>query len=132
MNTSRNAPPAVASRVVDLVLYFCIWGEGANLRHMPECIWCLYHQMMEEYIRSEGYTQTRSLYTGHFLDTVITPIYNVVAKVCAIGFQIQQYILVSLLTFILFLMHRACYPKRTTRIRETTMTLTSSFGRGIA
>lgn len=81
MNTSMNAPPAVASRVVDLVLFFCIWGEGSNLRHMPECIWFLYHKMMEEYIQSEGYTQTRSLYAGHFLDTVVHPIYLVVAKV---------------------------------------------------
>ena len=83
MNTSMNAPPAVASRVVDLVLYFCIWGEGANLRHMAECVWFLYHKMMEEYIRSEGYTQTRSLYAGHFLDNVVTPIYDVIAKVRA-------------------------------------------------
>jgi callose synthase len=81
MNSSMNAPPAVASRVVDLVLYFCVWGEGANLRHMPECVWFLYHKMMEEYIQSEGYTQTRSLYAGHFLDYVIFPIYNIVAKV---------------------------------------------------
>ena len=48
MNTSMSAPPAVASRVVDLVLYFCIWGEGCNLRHMAECVWFLYHKMMEE------------------------------------------------------------------------------------
>lgn len=81
MNTSMNAPPAVASRVVDLVLFFCIWGEGSNLRHMPECVWFLYHRMMEEYIQSEGYTQTRSLYAGYFLDTVVYPIYSVVAKV---------------------------------------------------
>lgn len=81
MNTSMNAPPAVASRVVDLVLFFCIWGEGGNLRHMPECLWFLYHKTMEEYIRSEGYTQTRSLYAGHFLDFVVTPLYDLVANV---------------------------------------------------
>jgi callose synthase len=81
MNTSMNAPPAVASRVVDLVLYFCVWGEGANLRHMPECIWFLYHRMMEEYIRSEGYTQTRSLYAGHYLDNVVSPIFKIVSQV---------------------------------------------------
>ena len=81
MNASMSAPPAVASRVVDLVLYFCIWGEGSNLRHMPECTWFLYHKMMEEYIKSEGYTHTRSLYAGHFLDNVVTPIYDVVGKV---------------------------------------------------
>ena len=81
MNSSMNAPPAVASRVVDLVLWFCIWGEASNLRHMPECLWFLYHKMMEEYIRSEGYTQTRSLYAGHYLDHVVTPIYEIVNKV---------------------------------------------------
>jgi callose synthase len=81
MNTSMNAPPAVASRVVDLVLFFCVWGEGANLRHMPECLWFLYHKMMEEYIQSEGYTQTRSLYAGHFLDNVVYPVYTIIAKV---------------------------------------------------
>ena len=81
MNSSISAPPAVASRVVDLVLYFCIWGEGCNLRHMPECTWFLYHKMMEEYIKSEGYAQTRSLYAGHFLDNVVEPIYNIVFKV---------------------------------------------------
>ena len=82
MNTSMSAPPAVASRVVDLVLYFCIWGEGCNLRHMAECIWFLYHKMMEEYIKSEGYTQTRSLYAGHFLDNVVEPVYSILLKVC--------------------------------------------------
>jgi callose synthase len=84
MNASMSAPPAVGSRVVDLVLYFCIWGEGCNLRHMPECTWFMYHKMMEEYIKSEIYTQTRSLYAGHFLDTVVTPIFTILAKVSLI------------------------------------------------
>ena len=35
------------------------------------------------YILSEGYTQTRSLYAGHFVDNVIAPIYNIVQKVRA-------------------------------------------------
>jgi callose synthase len=85
MNTSMSAPPAVASRVVDLVLFFCIWGEGSNLRHMPECLWFLYHKMMEEYTKSEGITQTRSLYAGHYLDHVVTPIYEIVASVRRVG-----------------------------------------------
>eukprot|EP00588_Corethron_pennatum_P017058 CAMPEP_0194305466 /NCGR_PEP_ID=MMETSP0171-20130528/2898_1 /TAXON_ID=218684 /ORGANISM="Corethron pennatum, Strain L29A3" /LENGTH=355 /DNA_ID=CAMNT_0039057007 /DNA_START=382 /DNA_END=1446 /DNA_ORIENTATION=+ len=33
--------------IFDLVLYFCIWGEGGNLRHMPELTWFLFHKMME-------------------------------------------------------------------------------------
>ncbi|KDO25777.1 hypothetical protein SPRG_09073 [Saprolegnia parasitica CBS 223.65] len=31
---------------MELMLYLCIWGEAGNLRHMPECICYLYHQMM--------------------------------------------------------------------------------------
>jgi len=73
------APPAVASRVVDLVLFFCVWGESCNVRHMPECMWFLYHKMMEEYILSEA-GPVRSLYAGHFIDRVICPIYDIVAK----------------------------------------------------
>lgn len=75
---SAQAPPNVASRVVDLVLFFCVWGEACNIRHMPECLWFLYHKMMEEYAASnEG--EDRSLYAGHFLDKVVSPIYNIVA-----------------------------------------------------
>jgi callose synthase len=91
------APPSVASRVVDLVLFFCVWGEACNIRHMPECLWFLYHKMMEEYtvmscseqqqqnITSGGYPQSvgggRSLYAGHYLDYVVTPIYKIVSVV---------------------------------------------------
>ena len=90
------APPSVASRVVDLVLFFCVWGEACNIRHMPECLWFLYHKMMEEYTVSDhpsgggggtGYPQSgggRSLYAGHFLDYVVTPIYKIVSVVSII------------------------------------------------
>eukprot|EP00560_Eucampia_antarctica_P003873 CAMPEP_0197837544 /NCGR_PEP_ID=MMETSP1437-20131217/32466_1 /TAXON_ID=49252 ORGANISM="Eucampia antarctica, Strain CCMP1452" /NCGR_SAMPLE_ID=MMETSP1437 /ASSEMBLY_ACC=CAM_ASM_001096 /LENGTH=1848 /DNA_ID=CAMNT_0043444667 /DNA_START=1096 /DNA_END=6642 /DNA_ORIENTATION=+ len=78
MNSSMSAPPALASRVVDLVLFFCVWGESVNVRHMPECMWFLYHKMMEQYTMSEGFTQTRSLYAGNFVDKVIFPIYDIV------------------------------------------------------
>jgi len=73
------APPAVASRVVDLVLFFCVWGESCNVRHMPECMWFLYHKMMEDYnLFDTG--PARSLYACHFIDRVICPIYDIVAK----------------------------------------------------
>ena len=39
------------------------------------------HKMMEEYTLSEGYTQTRSLYAGHFVDNVVAPICDIVTKV---------------------------------------------------
>ena len=102
------APPSVSSRVVDLVLFFCVWGEACNIRHMPECMWFLYHKMMEEYSVGMMSTaammsadvsvlgqphlynnqqpppvvpQPRSLYAGHFLDFVVTPIYKIVSTV---------------------------------------------------
>ncbi|OQS01508.1 glycosyltransferase [Achlya hypogyna] len=31
---------------MEIMLYLCIWGEAGNIRHMPECICYLYHQMM--------------------------------------------------------------------------------------
>ena len=71
--------------VVDLVLFFCIWGEAGNIRHMPECVWFLYHKMMEEYsnsmLQDPPPLSPRSLYAGHFLDYVVTPIYNIVSTV---------------------------------------------------
>lgn len=76
---SAQAPPTVASRVVDLVLFFCVWGEACNIRHMPECLWFLYHKMMEEYAMSND-EEDRSLYAGHFLDKVVTPIFKIVQQ----------------------------------------------------
>ena len=72
------APPSVASRVVDLVMFFCVWGEACNIRHMPECLWFLYHKMMEEYTMEQS---QRSLYAGHFLDCVVTPIFKILSAV---------------------------------------------------
>jgi len=82
-----TAPPNVASRVVDLVLFFCVWGEACNIRHMPECLWFLYHKMMEEYGHANAQTNAlggenqRSLYAGHYLDFVVTPIVNILSAV---------------------------------------------------
>jgi len=64
----------------DLVLFFAIWGEGANIRHMPECLCFLFHKMMEEYIKFHDYIPPRTLYAGHYLDNVVRPIYEVVEK----------------------------------------------------
>ena len=73
------APPSVASRVVDLVLFFCVWGEACNIRHMPECLWFLYHKMMEEY--SVAGTMEQSVQPRSLLDYVVTPIFNIVSEV---------------------------------------------------
>lgn len=31
-----------APQLADLALYFLLYSEGANLRHMPECLWFLF------------------------------------------------------------------------------------------
>ena len=129
MNSAMAAPPAVTSRVVDLVLFFCIWGEAANIRHMPECLWFLYHKMMEEYTLSEGYVQTRSLYAGYFLDQVVTPIYDIIAKVCCCIISANLLFLTSSISFT-FSSHddRVCNQEVTIKEDATTMTSMSSFG----
>ena len=33
----------ITHKVTDLALWLLIWGEAANLRHMPECLCFLFH-----------------------------------------------------------------------------------------
>ena len=37
-----------ANKMIDIALYLLIWGEAANLRHCPECLCFLFHQMRAE------------------------------------------------------------------------------------
>jgi callose synthase len=92
------APPSVASRVVDLVLFFCVWGEACNIRHMPECLWFLYHKMMEEYTLEQN---QRSLYAGHFLDCVVTPIFKILSAVSTLLYYMFCVVRCSLLTLMM-------------------------------
>ncbi|TMW60587.1 hypothetical protein Poli38472_000629 [Pythium oligandrum] len=57
---------------VDLCLFFFIWGEAGNLRHTPEYLCFLFHKMKEEFPAVRHMTRE----SGFFLDTVITPVYN--------------------------------------------------------
>eukprot|EP00958_Prasinococcus_capsulatus_P019994 scaffold2549_cov343-Prasinococcus_capsulatus_cf.AAC.3 len=36
----------VEEMVRQVALYLLVWGEAANLRHCPECLWLLYHCML--------------------------------------------------------------------------------------
>jgi len=75
------SPTLISTKTSDLMLWFCIWGEAANLRHLPECLCFLFHKCSETYNRFECYQQQqRSLYPGHFLDNCITPIYAIIQK----------------------------------------------------
>ena len=155
-----SAPPSVASRVVDLVLFFCVWGEACNIRHMPECLWFLYHKMMEEYSlgtmtsilsttdvgmmlnggmyqqqHTPAVQQPRSLYAGHFLDFVVTPIYKIVSTVsvvvlcaCVISASTLNTNLLTLSLSLSLLYCRACNRTPITLTNATTTTLMNSSG----
>lgn len=57
---------------IDLCIFFFIWGEASNLRHTPEFLCFLFHKMKEEFPA----VRHMSREPGFFLDTVITPVYN--------------------------------------------------------
>lgn len=67
--------------IEDILIYLLIWGEAANLRHMPECICYIFHKTMEAHVLNKGKTSNpEGKYPGYFLDIVIIPIYEVVSK----------------------------------------------------
>ncbi|KAF0690404.1 Aste57867_18239 [Aphanomyces stellatus] len=59
---------------MELMLYLCIWGEAANVRHMPECICYLYHQLMG--LLNADLFGTRPFPERWYLDSVIRPIWT--------------------------------------------------------
>ncbi|CAI9089021.1 OLC1v1023506C1 [Oldenlandia corymbosa var. corymbosa] len=70
-------------------LYLLIWGEASNIRFMPECICYIFHNMANEVhgiLFSDTHTVTGGSYQvasraeGHFLQEVITPLYEVLRK----------------------------------------------------
>ena len=82
MNSEKTGGKKFAAQIEDVLVFLLIWGEAANLRHMPECLCFLYHKIMKDHKASMDKTKgsyRENLYPGHFLDHVITPIYEVVA-----------------------------------------------------
>lgn len=83
-----GTPPLFANRlpgkkhvayIEDMLVFLLIWGEGANLRHLPECLCFIYHKTMADHVIRSGTPRTGWKYPGFFLDMVVTPIYEVVA-----------------------------------------------------
>jgi callose synthase len=66
--------------IEDMLVFLLIWGECANLRHLPECLCFLYHKLMSEYVDRTESSTSRNVYPGYFLDMVITPVYEVISK----------------------------------------------------
>ena len=75
---SRPEGKKFVGHITDMLFFLLVWGEAANLRHMPECLCFLYHKTIMEYIYRKDHTFNR-VYPGYFLDMVVTPMYEVVA-----------------------------------------------------
>lgn len=73
-------PPA--NLLNDMLIYLLVWGESANLKHMPECMCYIYHKSMGDHFRNrENYKPhgvKRKFYHGYFLDMTVTPMYNTI------------------------------------------------------
>lgn len=69
----------IAAYMHDILLFLLIWGEAANLKHMPESLGYLYHKSMQESKQFVSLSVNKEMYPGYFLDMVVTPIYEVVA-----------------------------------------------------
>ena len=65
-----------ANKMIDIALYLLIWGEAANLRHVPECICFLFHQMRLELWAQAAVKSTTNRPPGWFLSKVIAPLYR--------------------------------------------------------
>ena len=77
--SKRSNGKAYAAFVEDALVYLLVWGEAANLKHLPECLCFLYHKTMQEHIINSSRGVSPSTYPGYFLDMVVTPIYDVIA-----------------------------------------------------
>ena len=65
-----------AHKTADLVLYLCIWGEAANLRHVPEALCFLFHQMRAElWVAAAAPAARPPRPQGWFLSQVVAPLY---------------------------------------------------------
>ncbi|KAI3859616.1 hypothetical protein MKX03_008204, partial [Papaver bracteatum] len=77
-------------KILYMGLYLLIWGEGANVRFMPECLCYIFHNMeneldglLAEIINIVTGENIKPSYGGEdeaFLRKVITPIYRVIDK----------------------------------------------------
>ncbi|XP_009791092.1 callose synthase 10 isoform X2 [Nicotiana tabacum] len=71
-------------------LYFCIWGEAANVRFLPECICYIFHHMARELdaILDHGEASPAASCVGEnqsvsFLEQIIRPIYDTIVAEAA-------------------------------------------------
>jgi len=100
-------PGRVGGKAADLLLWFFIWGEAANLRHMPESLCFLYHKCMQSWKARSGHAlEGGQRYPGHFLDNTVTPIYEVVKRASSAKKVIKKTTLSSCLCLLRCLWYR--------------------------
>ncbi|TMW64727.1 hypothetical protein Poli38472_011607 [Pythium oligandrum] len=68
-------PAFTSDPLVDVVLFFLIWGEAGNFRQVPELLCFLLHNMLPQATSRSGDKQP-----GDFLAEVIRPLYTEVKK----------------------------------------------------
>ncbi|TYZ67312.1 hypothetical protein PybrP1_002953, partial [[Pythium] brassicae (nom. inval.)] len=69
-------PAFTSDPLVDIVLFFLIWGEAGNFRQVPECLCFIFHTMLPQASSRGGGDKQ----PGDFLAEVIRPMYNEVKK----------------------------------------------------
>ena len=78
----RPAVPQLASvehePLVELVLWFLLWGEAANVRHCPELLWLIFHCALA-HLRTPGAAQFGTNGEEAYLDDIIRPLYAMLA-----------------------------------------------------
>ncbi|OQS06150.1 glycosyltransferase [Thraustotheca clavata] len=86
-----SGTPLMSPLHMDLMLYFLIWGESANLRHMPECLCYLYHQMLSALLQDDQHQERRPI--QWFLQAVVRPIWkecSVMQKKNSLGLNFEH------------------------------------------
>ncbi|PFH54366.1 glycosyltransferase family 48 protein [Amanita thiersii Skay4041] len=78
LNRWRNAMDKMShyDRIRQIALYLLCWGEGGNVRFVPECL-CFIFKCADDYYRSsECQNRVEPVPEGLYLSTVIKPLYN--------------------------------------------------------
>ena len=83
----NSDPEKIGGKYADLLLWFFIWGEAANLRHLPESLAFLYHKCMESWQESLLDASSKTIPSrepGDFMDHTVVPMYMVLKKAMAV------------------------------------------------
>ncbi|KII88524.1 glycosyltransferase family 48 protein [Plicaturopsis crispa FD-325 SS-3] len=78
LNRWRNAMNSMSQydRLRQIALYLLCWGEGANVRFVPECM-CFIFKCADDYYRSpECQNRLEPVPEGLYLNTIVKPLYR--------------------------------------------------------